>query len=135
VDLLAHGAIGAGPDRDVPTDLTPYRAALAEIDATTGSEVLVAELDGAVVGVCQLTTFRHLQAEGGRCAEIESVHVHPAHRSRGIGGVLLEEAVDRAKSAGCYRVQLTSNNARTDAHRFYECHGFVASHQGFKRAL
>jgi hypothetical protein len=32
-------------------------------------------------------------------------------------------------------VQLTSNKARTDAHRFYDHHGFVATHEGYKRYL
>ena len=90
---------------------------------------------GEVVGTCQLITFRHLQHGGGRCAEIESMHVRPDVRGTGVGGVLLEAAVEAAVVAGCYRVQLTSNAARTDAHRFYERHGFVASHVGFKRLL
>lgn len=135
VALLALGALVPGPDGDAAFDLAPYRAALAEIEATPGCAVLVAEVAGAVVGVCQLIVFRHLQSAGGRCAEIESVHVHPDWRSRGIGGVLVEAAVERARSAGCYRVQLTSNVARADAHRFYERHGFTASHRGFKRLL
>ena len=131
VDLMEAGAIG--PPADVPDDLTPYRAALEEIASTPGTEVLVAEIDGAVVGMCQLITFRHVQHGGGRCAEIESMHVTPACRGAGIGGVLLDAAVDAARAAGCYRVQLTSNVVRTDAHRFYERHGFEPSHVGFKR--
>ena len=85
--------------------------------------------------MCQLITFRHLQERGGRCAEIESVHVDESLRSSGIGGALVEAAVERAAAAGCYRVQLTSNKARTAAHRFYVRHGFEASHEGFKRYL
>ena len=57
----------------------------------------MAELQGEVVGVCQLIVFRHLQARGGRCAEIESVHVHPDHRGEGVGGVLLQDAIARAR--------------------------------------
>jgi len=132
VELLAAGSLRGGED---PSHLAPYQAALAEIAATPGADVLVAELGGAVVGVCQLTTFRHLQEGGGLCAEIESVHVDPALRSRGIGGRLIEEAVERARRAGCYRVQLTSNKSRAAAHRFYERLGFTASHEGFKRYL
>jgi GNAT superfamily N-acetyltransferase len=134
VELLAYGVLGGDPQLDTP-DLGPYEAALVEIDATDGCEVLVAELDGAVVGMCQLIMFRHLQSSGGRCAEIESMHVHPDWRSHGVGGELLEATVARASAAGCYRVQLTSNKARNEAHRFYERHGFVASHEGFKRLL
>ena len=90
---------------------------------------------GEVVGVCQLIVFRHLQARGGLCAEVESVHVHPDHRGAGIGAALLHEAMERARALGCYRVQLTSNTARPDAHRFYERLGFVPSHVGFKLLL
>jgi GNAT superfamily N-acetyltransferase len=132
VALLAAGSLRGGED---PADLAPYQAALDEIAETPGNEVLVAEVDGAVVGMCQLLTFRHLQQRGGRCAEIESVFVDEQLRSSGIGGALLEATVARAAAAGCYRVQLTSNKSREAAHRFYDRHGFAASHEGFKRYL
>jgi GNAT superfamily N-acetyltransferase len=137
VDLLVGGAIRASEN---PGDLAPYEAALQEITDTPGATVLVAEQDGGanvpeVVGMCQIITFRHLQQVGGLCAEIESMHVDERYRSRGIGGVLLAAAIDWARSRGCYRVQLTSNKARTDAHRFYLRHGFEASHDGFKLYL
>jgi ribosomal protein S18 acetylase RimI-like enzyme len=130
--LLAAGSLRGGEE---PADPSAYESALDEIAATPGNEVLVAEVGGAVVGMCQLLTFRHLQERGGRCAEIESVHVDERLRSSGIGGTLLEAAVARAEAAGCYRVQLTSNKSREAAHRFYERHGFAASHEGFKRYL
>jgi GNAT superfamily N-acetyltransferase len=107
---------------------------LRDIDRS-GSALLVAELDGEVVGVCQLIVFRHIQAGGGRCAEIESVHVHPDRRGLGIGTALLRHAIERARALGCYRVQLTSNTVREDAHRFYGSLGFVPSHVGFKLSL
>jgi len=132
-ELLRAGALGT-PDED-PGHLEPYRFALADIAATPGADVLVAERDGEVVATCQLLVFRHLQHRGGRCAEVESMHVRPDLRGTGVGGVLLDTAVDIARAAGCYRVQLTSNAARTDAHRFYERHGFTSSHVGFKRLL
>lgn len=131
-ELLAGGTLRAAED---PGDPAPYEAALSEIAATPGSEVLVAELDGQVVGMCQVITFRHIQERGGRCAEIESIHVDERYRSGGIGGVLVEAAVEAARSAGCYRVQLTSNKSRVDAHRFYVRHGFEPTHEGFKRYL
>jgi GNAT superfamily N-acetyltransferase len=133
IDILAHGALVEGKeDRAHPET---YVAALAEIQSTPGNDVLVAELDGTVVGMCQLIIFRHIQAGGGRCAEIESMHVHPDVRSHGIGEQLLNAALESAHQAGCYRVQLTSNLQRTDAHRFYVRHGFEPSHVGFKRLL
>ena len=135
VELLVRGAVPGGThSTEDPAALGPYRAALRAI-AAGGGTVLVAELGGEVVGTCQLIVFRHLQAHGGRCAEIESVHVHPDHRGAGVGGALVGEAVARARALGCYRVQLTSNAARPDAHRFYERLGFSPSHVGFKMLL
>ena len=133
VELMTLGSLVA--DREAAGSPDRYEEALAEIRSTPGCDVLVAELGGSVVGMCQLVVFRHLQSVGGRCAEIESVHVHPTRRSRGIGGALVEAAVAAASAAGCYRVQLTSNKERTEAHRFYERHGFAATHEGYKRAL
>jgi len=137
VELLVLGVVPDGPpSTEDPGDLGPYRAAWrAIVDRRDGGVVLVAVLAGEVVGVCQLIVFRHLQAHGGLCAEVESVHVHPDHRSTGVGGALVREAIARARAMGCYRVQLTSNTARPDAHRFYEELGFEPSHLGFKMLL
>jgi GNAT superfamily N-acetyltransferase len=132
VELFGHGALVEG--KEDPADLSPYRAALSEVAQGPGG-ILVAEVGGRVVGVCQLIVFRHLQSKGGRCAEVESVHVHPDSRGRGIGRTLMEAAIDQARALGCYRLQLTSNNARPEAHRFYGGLGFEDSHHGFKLTL
>jgi GNAT superfamily N-acetyltransferase len=131
--LLEFGALVDG--KEEWTDGSAYSSALEEIRTTPGCDVLVAEADGEVVGTCQLIVFRHLQARGGRCAEIESMHVHPDYRGRGIGSQLLAASVDAARQTGCYRIQLTSNRQRPDAHRFYEREGLTASHVGFKLLL
>jgi len=135
VELLTLGTVPGGPpSAEAPDDLGPYRAAWRDI-GEQGGAVLVADLDGVVIGVCQLIVFRHLQDRGALCAEIESVHVHPEHRGTGVGGTLMRDAIARARALGCDRVQLTSNTARPDAHRFYEVLGFVPSHLGFKLLL
>jgi GNAT superfamily N-acetyltransferase len=135
VELLVLGPVPGGPaSTEDPDDLAPYCAALRDI-AGSGGAVLVAERSGEVVGVCQLIFFRHLQAHGGLCAEVESMHVHPDHRSGGVGAALIGEIIIRARALGCHRVQLTSNTARPAAHRFYERLGFVPSHVGFKLRL
>ena len=131
VELLTLGVVAGRVSTEDPSDLTPYRAALGDLQ-DTNSALLVAELGGEVVATCQLIVFRHIQARGGLCAEIESVHVHPDHRGQGIGSVLVGDAVARARALGCYRVQLTSNRLRPEAHRFYERLGFEPSHVGFK---
>jgi GNAT superfamily N-acetyltransferase len=132
VELFEHGSLIEG--KEDPADLDPYQAALADIAQGAG-QVLVAQLQDEVVGVCQLIVFRHLQSRGGLCAEVESMHVHPERRSSGIGRVLMEAAIAKARVLGCYRIQLTSDKERPDAHRFYASMGFDPSHEGFKLIL
>jgi GNAT superfamily N-acetyltransferase len=133
IALMLGGRLGG--DYDGPHHTSAYLDALREIDESDDSYLLVAELGGHVVAMLQLFTFRHFQHRGGRCAEIESMRVADDVRGRGIGTRLLTHAVTRAEELGCYRIQLTSNEARADAHRFYEAHDFVGSHRGFKRYL
>jgi ribosomal protein S18 acetylase RimI-like enzyme len=48
--------------------------------------------------------------------------VDPASRGRGLGSLILREFEDRARAAGAMLIVL---NARDDAQRFYQKHGFV----------
>jgi GNAT superfamily N-acetyltransferase len=129
VALYADDAFGA--ERETPDALDCYYAAFDALDG----ELLVGEVDGRVVATLQLTIIQQLSARGGKVAQIESVRVASALRSRGLGAVLVRDAIERARAAGCIRVQLTSNTDRSDAHRFYTRLGFVASHAGFKLYL
>ena len=56
-------------------------------------------------------------------------------RGHGLGTELITWAIEESRHAGCSLVQLTSDASRTDARRFYERLGFVASHVGFKLQL
>jgi GNAT superfamily N-acetyltransferase len=132
VSILQAGSLT--PDAEDPEDLEAYWRAVLATRGQRG-DVLVAELDGDVAGVCQLIIFTHFQHTGRSCAELESVHVRHDLRSRGIGAELLAHAERLARAAGCYRIQLTSRSVRVDAHRFYESNGYVATSQGFKKSL
>ena len=120
------------PQFEDPRDTSSYWAAVEETRSRRG-EVLVADLDGEVVGLCQVLVFQHFQHTGGWCCEIESVHVRADLRSRGIGAALLGAAEALARQRGCYRLQLTSRNVREDAHRFYRRLGYEQTHHGFKK--
>jgi len=85
--------------------------------------------------VFQITLIQHLMRAGELVAEIESVVVDEPFRGKKIGEAMMRWAIDDARRRGCTRVQLTSNAARKDAHRFYERLGFVASHEGMKLVL
>ncbi|MCX6512481.1 MAG: GNAT family N-acetyltransferase [Actinobacteria bacterium] len=132
MQILLGGSLH--PESESPDNPELYQKALAEAIDGLGT-VLVAEVKGEVVGFGQLLVFRHIQNSGGLCAEIESLHVDERFRSRGIGGDLLQSLEAVARDAACYRLQLTSNKGRTDAHRFYDAHGYISSHLGFKKTL
>jgi GNAT superfamily N-acetyltransferase len=130
--LLAAGSLT--PDQEDESSPHRYAAAVDRI-REGGGEVYVAVVADQVVGVCQVSRLEHLQHAGGHVAELESVHVAATHRNEGVGTALLEACTAWATKHGCYRVQLTSNLRRPDAHRFYEANGFAASHVGFKLAI
>lgn len=133
VALLADDPLGR--TREDPGDLVTYLAAFDEVAAQSGNIVLVAERDGAVIGCLQLTIIPGLARRGAKRGQIEGVRVGAASRGQGIGERLIRHAIEMSRAAGCGLVQLTSDNSRADAHRFYERLGFVATHAGFKLAL
>lgn len=130
--IVQEGSLS--PESERPDQVDAYWAAVLDTRARLG-DVLVADRDGEVVGVCQVIVFTHFQHAGSRCAELESVHVRSDCRSQGIGAALLAAAESLAGSVGCYRVQLTSRNVRADAHRFYVANGYDQGSQGFKKLL
>lgn len=57
--------------------------------------------------------------------EIASFYTHPAHRGRGYGGLLLEEAVARLHRAGFADVFVFVLRENLRARAFYAAHGFA----------
>ena len=132
VRLLADDGLGRG--REAPGD-PAYRRAFAAMSAQPGNVYLVAEDSGALIGCLQFTLIHGLSRKGASRAQIEGVRVRADQRGKGIGEALFEAAFARARDLGCSLVQLTTDRARGDAHRFYERLGFTASHWGMKRVL
>ena len=136
VELLAADQLGATRDgADDDEGLEPYRRAFEAIDADPAHLLLVAESGGEIVATMQLSFLPGLARRGALRAQIEAVRVRVDQRGSGLGGELMIWAIEEARRRGCALVQLTSDKRRTDAHRFYERLGFVASHEGFKLAL
>ncbi|WUS98032.1 GNAT family N-acetyltransferase [Streptomyces sp. NBC_00708] len=133
VALLADDPLGA--QRESPDDLAPYRAALRRLADDPNQHMMVAVREKRVVGTLQLTVIPGLSRRGSTRSVIEGVRIHADERGSGLGTRLIQWAVDESRRQGCQLVQLTSDATRTDAHRFYERLGFVASHVGFKLAL
>ncbi|MEY9813110.1 GNAT family N-acetyltransferase [Streptomyces albogriseolus] len=133
VAMLADDPLGA--QRESPDDLAPYLTAMERLRADPHQHLVVAVREGRVVGTLQLTIIPGLSRRGATRSVMEGVRIHADERGGGLGSRLIEWAIDTSRREGCQLVQLTSDNTRTDAHRFYERLGFTASHVGFKLAL
>jgi ribosomal protein S18 acetylase RimI-like enzyme len=135
VALLADDPLGAQRERVDDPLPESYGRAFAAIERDANNELRVAELDGQVVGVLQITFLPSLTYQGSWRAQIEGVRTARSVRGRGVGRGLVDNAIERARAAGCRLIQLTTDKARPDALRFYEALGFRASHEGMKRSL
>jgi ribosomal protein S18 acetylase RimI-like enzyme len=135
VRMLADDRLGAA--REAYTSPLPdaYYRAFEAIDRDPNNELIVCSVEDRIAGTLQLTFIPYITHRGSWRAVIEGVRVDSAMRDRGIGRRLIQWAVERARERGCGMVQLTSNKTRTDAIRFYESLGFVASHEGLKLDL
>jgi GNAT superfamily N-acetyltransferase len=134
VAMLADDPLGAGREAD-DGDLTSYRRAFDLVDADPAHVLLVAVDGDDVVGTLQLSVLPGLARRGASRGQIEAVRVAAGARGRGLGAAMIGWAVEESRRRGCGLVQLTTDKSRTDARRFYERLGFIASHEGMKLAL
>ncbi len=100
----------------------PDPAILQAIAGAPGTSLLLARVEGKVVGMLALVVFR---IPTGVRAIVEDVVVDEAIRGRGVGAALVAEALEVAKAAGARTVDLTSRPSRAAANRLYERCGFV----------
>lgn len=79
------------------------------------------------VGFAQVR-FRLSVWNGTEDAWLEDVFVREAARGDGCGRMLVEAAVRRARTRGCSRIQLETNQNNRNAIALYEAVGFKACH-------
>jgi N-acetylglutamate synthase-like GNAT family acetyltransferase len=103
--------------------------------ATTGVDrVLVAALDGRVVGLAGVTYSWMLHTELPT-ARLMSIVVDETCRGQGIGRQLVEASTEQARAWGCDRLELTSRLERDGAHSFYETVGFKHTSKRFSKQI
>ena len=135
IELLAQ--LSLDTPREVLSSERPeaYATAMAEVLSDARQRLLVAEEEGRVVGMACFVLVPNLSNIGRPYAFVEDVVVDAAERGHGYGEALMREAIRLARDAGCYKLTLTSNKARVNAHRFYERLGFRATHVGYRMDL
>lgn len=80
---------------------------------------------GEVVATYALLVMHNLAHCGTPSAIAEDVVVDHGRRGQGLGRQLMAHAIETARQAGCYKLALSSNSKRTQAHAFYESLGFT----------
>ncbi|WP_211471311.1 GNAT family N-acetyltransferase [Collimonas humicola] len=112
------------PARDTTLDTDGARQIMGRMAAFPYFRAYLVFAGDVAVGTFSILVFCSLTHEGTRQAVLDAVVVSRACRGQGIGSAMLDHAVRIAGEAGCYKIALSSNLKRMDAHRFYENFGF-----------
>ncbi|MFI8633333.1 GNAT family N-acetyltransferase [Microbacterium sp. NPDC077663] len=121
-EKVEHGLAEPGP--------LPERYAVEVRDPAAsfaGGEVLVAERDGAAIGMA-------VMHRSGSDVELKRLWVAPAGRRSGAGSALLADAADRARALGATGLRLSVWDWRANALALYARQGFVAAPSWESRA-
>ncbi len=95
---------------------------------------LVAEIDKSLIGHIVLSerTFSYTKS---KYVEVENIGVSSEYRSRGIGKMLIDAAIEWAKQQGIGRLYLEACWGNTEAVKFYKNNGFVEVGVQFEKIL
>ena len=135
VRMLADDELGSQRERCEDPLPESYYTSFEQINNDSNQQLIVAELDGKVIGTLHLMFLPSISYQGGLRAQVESVRVDRQYQNQGIGSEMMKWTIERAKERGAHMVQLTTHKSRQDAHRFYERLGFQGSHLGMKLNL
>jgi GNAT superfamily N-acetyltransferase len=118
--ILAESGIDGGES----FTLEEAREHFARIRQRPAFRLLVAVAKGEIVGTYALLVMDKLGKRGTPAGVVEDVAVSPSRQGQGIGRAMMEHAREACRLAGCYKLALSSNSGRADAHRFYDSLGF-----------
>lgn len=117
-----------------------YEAATAEVAARleaieeSGQSVLVAEIDGEVIG-CLSTSMMIVLHRPAPVGRISMLVVDERLRGKGVGAQMIAAAEKLLAGKGCQLVEVTSNLRRVDAHRFWERNGYERTSARFAKQV
>lgn len=97
----------------------------ASLLASDDNLVLIARDGQAVIGHLVARLHGPGTVHPIRVAELESIHVYPEHRGRGIGEQLVNAFLVWAADKGAQRASVTAYASNEGAQRFYARHGFT----------
>jgi GNAT superfamily N-acetyltransferase len=135
IRLLADDMLGSSREATGADSYPQYLNAFHVIDADANQFLLVVDDGTGIVGTLQLTFIAGLARGGLKRGLVEAVRVASDRRGEKIGEAMFDWVLEKCRRESCGIVQLTTDKARTDAHRFYDRLGFEPSHIGYKMML
>jgi ribosomal protein S18 acetylase RimI-like enzyme len=135
VKLLSDDEFAENREIGGDTIAPEYVDAFARMQKQGDNRMLLAQIDGKIVGALHLAFVPGLSRRGTTRAIIESVRVASDARGQNIGTAIMKHAIAEARAGGAKLIQLTSDKRRARAHLFYRRLGFEQSHAGFKKDL
>ena len=108
-------------------DVLPVETAeklLEKMKSYPNYNLYVAERNNSIIGSFALLIMDNLAHMGSPSGVVEDVMVSPNHQGQGGGREMMNYARDICREIGCYKLIVSSNIKRKDAHRFYETIGF-----------
>ena len=117
-----------------PSTPDHVRRQIARVGTNNGMVVLVAEAESRTVGVLALQICLQFHQEPP-LARIVDLCVLDTHRGSHAGRSLIERAEEIAREKGCCKLEVTANNVREPAHRFYQLNGLEQTHRYFAKNL
>ena len=106
-----------------PTSADELGERLERLTDRPDGEVLVAELDGEVVGVAAYVLIDVLDRPDPQC-RITALVVDERSRRRGVAYALLHTIEETARDFACFRLEVTTRPGRAAALAFYLASGF-----------
>lgn len=100
---------------------------IAELASDTRTALLVLEQGGVLCATALLNFCADVMYTAQPFAVVENIVVGKAFRHRGHGSALLQYIEDECTVRDCSKVMLLSAMERSEAHRFFEQHGFAGS--------
>jgi GNAT superfamily N-acetyltransferase len=126
--------IGLTNELGYPDSEEEIRNRFEIISRSPEHKVFVAQNNDTVVGLMSFHTLDVLYG-AGKIGRITALIVTEKERGKGTGKLLVNKAEELAGESGCKRIELTSNNQRTEAHKFYESLGFEGSSKRFIKKI
>jgi GNAT superfamily N-acetyltransferase len=106
-----------------PTTPDEARMRLEAHQGHAGLGAIVADLEGAVIGLAAYQLLELLYSPAPQC-RLTTLVVTERHRHEGVARALVAQVETLARELGCFRLEVTTQPSRAEAVAFYEACGF-----------